>query len=442
MKKYQIFLYIIFALKVNAQRSVLITPDTSKLILNSLILQNGSEGKKNAFLKNKNWGMVEFDYAVDSVWVNNDSLFVQRGGLSKYKLGKNTVQLKTQSELDNINLPMLGEVAYNTTTKGLYISDGENMNNSALEQFDDNEITTSLPTNWATNNNLKIPIFRIRHPLDVTNSGYNNSIFRDFKILPYQYGIAMEYNGILENWVGEFSIHRGIYYHDMGDGGNGWGGVLWVGDDEDTGGLRITARNNTSKGGNIKFTEISSEMFDMSSAGNLRLRIIDTTDKVDYVIGGRGSSNVYSFVSPLGIKFPEVVNTTSVTLPVKGQTVFDNTSSNIKYYDGNKWNEINDKMNSSETINVDTTLNFSSGFVKYVDASTGNLTITLPNIVSSGYMFKIIKVDNTSNTITVITQSTATINGVTSKSIINQYDCMNLFAKDTNEWIATKEVGF
>jgi hypothetical protein len=83
--------------------------------------------------------------------------------------------------------------------------------------------------------------------------------------------------------------------------------------------------------------------------------------------------------------------------------------------------------------------------VQYVDASNGNIIITLPLISdnSSGLIFKIIRVDGSSNSITVsVTDSSNTINGLSSKNIQNQFDCINLYAKGKNKWIATREMGY
>ncbi len=630
MRKYStlLLLFISFVAKSQDKKTLQIISDTIKIVGidssgNQLILKNGTENRTNAFLKNKLGGITEFNYAVDSVWVENDTLFVQRAVLHKFKLNstnnstqniftngiiisndtirhggnlntstfinlnynnyiikqdsanytefspsifssrrvgtniktsfeqrdayflttvsnnniiqsqlllndtistlkyKNTditlndqsvvynanqhyfngdwlkIPEKTQTQLDSLSsFSPAGSLIYNKTTKGLYVSDGNRVTPSAIEYVDGSEIQTDTPTDWATNFGTKIPVFRIRHPINVLGTNNSNSINRDFKIIPYQFGMAIEYNGVLENWVGEFSIHKGLNYYDRGDGGNGWGGIFWVGDDNDFGGLRITARNNIVNGGNIKWTEISSEQFNSASAGNIRLRLVDSTDRIDFVTGSRGSTNVYGFISTSGIKYPSVGNVNSISNPLKGLTVFDNSDSTLKVYNGLDWNDLNNsnlivgksgikfpaisnvttistplkgltvfddsdstmkvynglnwnglnlnKRFGADTININTTFTDLTKQVQYVNASNGSIIITLPPISNklSGLIFKVIKTDNSSNSVKVIKNGLNSINGVVFKEIQNQYECMNLYSNGINEWVATKESSY
>jgi hypothetical protein len=623
-----ILLFVSFTASSQIKKTLQIISDTTKIVGfdssgNQLILKNGTEKRTNAFLKNKLGGITEFNYAVDSVWVEHDTLFVQRAILHKFKLNstnnsiqniftnglvisndtirhggnlntntsinlnnnnytikqdstnytafspsifssrragtntktsfeqrnayflttvsnnniiqsqlllndtistlkyKNTaitlndqkvvynakqhsfngdwlkIPEKTQTQLDSLSLfRPAGSLIYNKTTKGLYVSDGNTMTPSAIEYLDGSEIQTVTPTSWATNNGIGIPLFRIRHPNNVSGLNNSKSINQDFKIIPYQYGMAIEYNGVLENWVGEFSIHKGSNYYDMGDGGQGWGGVLWIGDDYDSGGLRFTARNSTFTGGNIKWTEISSEQFSSASAGNIRLRLVDSTDRIDFVTGTRGSTKVYGSIGTSGIKFPSVGNVNRITNPLKGLTVFDNSDSTLKVYNGLDWNNINnsdlmvgksgikfpavnnisailtplkgltvfDNFDSTlkvynghnwnvlnvnnrlgaDTININTTFTDLTKQVQYVNASNGNIIIILPPISNnlSGLIFKIIKTDNSSNSVKVVTNGLNSINGVIFKEIQIQYECMNLYSNGINEWIATKESSY
>lgn len=85
---------------------------------------------------------------------------------------------------------------------------------------------------------------------------------KDFLITPYEFGIAVEYAGVEEHWVNEFSVHRGPGFTYSG------GAKMWVGDDVDGGGAFITARNI---GGN-RFVDIVSKQWDGSPHGPLRLR--------------------------------------------------------------------------------------------------------------------------------------------------------------------------
>lgn len=407
---------------------------------------------------------------------------------------KNNLLQLSQTQINSSTLTK-GTLVYNTTTNGLYISDSTYIRSSALELLDGNEIKNTQATEWATSRGIKIPVFRIRHPY---NPNLPGNVDQDFKILPYSAGMALEYSGVFETFVGQFSFHRGINGGYQGDGEDGWGAVVWVGDDGDSGGLRLTARNNLVSGGTLKYTEISSEQFGLTtgaSAGNMRLRIVDSTDRVDFLRGGRGNNNiVYSFISEKGFKIPSVnsldyvspiagltvydntdstlkiydgikwnglnikkyadvdgikipiVNTTSTIInPIKGLTIFDNTDSTLKSYDGEKWNSLNtQKQYGSDTLNTNVNLTYSNTIVKFVDASNGDITINLPDIQSSksGLIFKLIRIDSSSNVVKVNCDSSCTINGMFSKNIQNQYECMNLYSNGASQWMATKETAY
>ncbi len=430
-------------------QSTIITPGntqpniTASSTTNGIVLPRMTTTQKNA-ISALAAGMIVYDTDSNCVSVFNGNLWSCFKSNAASNNGVVQIPLYTQSQINSLP-PQVATLVYNTTTNALNISDGNNMNPMALEYLDGNEIQTILPTAWA--NGSKIPVLRIRHPNNVYGFNHSNSLDRDFKIIPYQFGMGIEYNGVLESWVGEFSIHRGLNYYDVGDGGNGWGAVLWVGDDHDIGGLRMTARNNALVGGNLKFTEISSETFiNGSSAGNIRLRLVDDTDRIDFVFGKRGSNNVVSSIGQTGIKFPSINNVSSIASPIKGLTVFDNADSTMKVFTGAVWGDLNNqRLTGSDSISNNKTLSYTSKQVQYVDASNGNIIITLPLISdnSSGLIFKIIRVDSTLNSVTVaVTDNSNTINGLSSKNIQNQFDCMNLYTKGKNKWIATREMGY
>ena len=114
-------------------------------------------------------------------------------------------------------------------------------------------------------------------------------------------------------------------------------------------------------------------------------------------------------------------NVSSIPTPVKGLTVFDDTDSSMKVFTGAVWADLNEqRLTGSDSITTNITLEYTSKQVHYVDASNGNIIITLPplSINSSGLIFKIIRVDSTSNSITVsVTDNSNTINGLLSKNI-------------------------
>ena len=195
---------------------------------------------------------------------------------------------------------------------------------------------TTTPVSWAMGNN--IPTFRLRHPNNIVDEpGVNTSVQRDFLILPYQYGMAIEYNGVVECWVGEWSIHKGLHYHDAEGKGNGWGGVLWVGTDIDDGGVRATARNNIPLGGNVNYGELSVEKFAGESNGDFRFRLPSTSNQFQFVYGERGSENIIARVSSQGLTIPTASSATAVRAPEKAQILFDSTDNTFKGFTGSEW---------------------------------------------------------------------------------------------------------
>jgi hypothetical protein len=236
----------------------------------------------------------------------------------------------------------------NRTTKSAY-----------LDQDDGFSPYTTTPTQWAATYN--IPSLRIRHPLNTTNiQGNNKSVQQDFLIAPYQYGMAIEYNGVVECWVGEWSIHKGVKYYDTEGQGNGWGAVLWVGDDVDRGGIRATARNNTLSGGNVAYGELAVEKFhNGGSNGDLRLRLPSIQNQFHFVYGEKGSTNIVAKISDKGFFLPVVSSSAVITIAEKGQIYFDSTAAEFKGYDGNEWVSLSNRIiTDSRVLSSDGTSTF------------------------------------------------------------------------------------
>jgi hypothetical protein len=215
---------------------------------------------------------------------------------------------------------------------------------------------TLTPTAWAVGKHL--PVFQLRHPNNVAGSTHPNiSIQRDFKILPYEFGTAIEFNGVVECWVGEWSIHKGVYYNDVEGNGNGFGAVLWVGDDMDGGGIRATARNNKPLGGNVQYGELAVEKFGLGnvSNGDFRLRLPSTQNQFQFVYGGRGSNNIVASLSNEGLTLPKIPTVSDATAPAKGQIVFDSTDNQFKGYNGTEWVNLSLSSNKADSYNRSST---------------------------------------------------------------------------------------
>jgi len=228
-----------------------------------------------------------------------------------------------------------------------FFSFDKNVKNIRTDFDDGISPYTATPTEWANGKN--IPVFRLRHNNNVSNQLINTSGRRDFMILPYEYGTAIEYNGVVECWVGEWSIHKGLQYSDPEGNGNGWGGVLWVGDDLDGGGVRSTARNNIPLGGNLNYGEISVEKFTGEANGNFRFRLPSNNNEFQFVYGQRGVGNEVAKISATGIHLPKVVNVLNIAEPEKGQIAFDESNNKFLGYNGSKWTAFDEEFKVGST---------------------------------------------------------------------------------------------
>lgn len=245
---------------------------------------------------------------------------------------------------DIITLDVITNSSYRTkspleTSKFVRVKAGSehtfvDLNHSPLTSWDDpydpsdtNKIYTITPTSWASNKS--VPSLRMRHPLNTFESDYTNnrSLNSDFKILPYEYGWAMEYNGVVECWVGEWSIHKGVAYFDVEGKNNGWGGVLWVGDDLDHGGVRVTARNNPEA--KINYGEISVEKFDGAPNGNMHFRLPNTSNAYKWTWGARGDSVTSMILSSQKLEVVNKIETKFIdALSIKTDTLSLGTEGN------------------------------------------------------------------------------------------------------------------
>lgn len=87
-----------------------------------------------------------------------------------------------------------------------------------------------------------------------------------------------------------------------------------------------------------------------------------------------------------------------------------------------------------QTITSNTTLGANYTLV-LASAASGNVTITLPTAVGYGGLFYEIKrTDSSSNTLTLATTSSQTIDGSTTASIVRQYTAITVISDGSN-WI-------
>jgi hypothetical protein len=104
---------------------------------------------------------------------------------------------------------------------------------------------------------------------------------KDFIIAPYTYGMAIEYAGVLEAWVDDFSVHTNHRFQPISTPAR-----FWVGDEGDTGGLFVTAYHN---GGKNSYTVLASDRFAHTSHGPLVFQVRDPADTYNFQWGAFNS---------------------------------------------------------------------------------------------------------------------------------------------------------
>jgi len=103
--------------------------------------------------------------------------------------------------------------------------------------------------------------------------------------------MAVEYPGVVEFWNQEFSVHA----HPSIPG---QGAYFWVGDEDDTGGLFVTARDNG--GGTNSYVMISADRFTHASHGSINFAVRNPTDSFKFDVGPFGQEVMAAQISGTG----------------------------------------------------------------------------------------------------------------------------------------------
>jgi hypothetical protein len=103
-----------------------------------------------------------------------------------------------------------------------------------------------------------------------------------FLISPYKFGMAIEYPGTIEIWSNQLSVHPCILPNCPVTGG-----YFWVDDDIDSGGLFVTAMNNS--GGASSNVIVAADRINHTSHGSLNFVVRNTTDAFRFDVGPFGS---------------------------------------------------------------------------------------------------------------------------------------------------------
>lgn len=90
-------------------------------------------------------------------------------------------------------------------------------------------------------------------------------------------------------------------------------------------------------------------------------------------------------------------------------------------------------VNPSTTNTTSMTLSVTSlTLIRRIDATTGNLTVTLPDVgVGKGRIYTIKKIDSTANTVTVTAAAGQTMDGVSTKVLTTQYATVKVYSNGT-----------
>lgn len=162
-------------------------------------------------------------------------------------------------------------------------------------------------------------------------------------------------------------------------------------------------------------------------------------------------THVYSMASGLGSdKFLELGYTPTPTIFTKGPGVYIDTNNNVGlgvsvpttiplYATGNNTyvgilQAGGAVFYKALTITSNTTAN-TQAYVYLIDATSGNVTVTLPaatGVVGLYYKFK--RMDNSGNTITIQRAGSDTIDGSTSFTLTTQYEVKEIMAISTSAW--------
>lgn len=105
---------------------------------------------------------------------------------------------------------------------------------------------------------------------------------KDFLIVPYTYGMGIEYPGVIEVWSQDFSVHLN---HRLT--GPELPARFWVGDEIDSGGLFATAFDKG--GGSNSYTVLASDRFSHASHGHLVFQVRAPGDAFNFQWGAYNS---------------------------------------------------------------------------------------------------------------------------------------------------------
>jgi len=129
--------------------------------------------------------------------------------------------------------------------------------------------------------------------------------------------------------------------------------------------------------------------------------------------------------------------------PVQGQIQYSDGSARAEglwVYDGSSWNQIPEGSLGSKNLRTETTTYtaLTTDDVILANASGGAFTITLPAASgNSGKLYRIKKIDSSTNGVTIDGNSSETIDGSTTVVLYNQNDVIEIVCDGSN-WVITE----
>ena len=103
---------------------------------------------------------------------------------------------------------------------------------------------------------------------------------------------------------------------------------------------------------------------------------------------------------------------------------------------GGAWGSITGTLASQTDLQTVLDGKQSLNSINLIDATSGNQTYTLPTAIGiSGKTYIIKKIDTSTNTVTIATTSSQTIDGYSTITFSNQYQCYTLVSNGSNWYI-------
>lgn len=148
---------------------------------------------------------------------------------------------------------------------------------------------------------------------------------KNFFIIPYYYGMAIEYPGVVEVWSTDFSVHT-----NNGKSGNA-SAHLWVGDELDLGGLYATANYPSGAGPNGNVTIAADRFVGHTSHGKMYFTVRNPDDAFVFNWGPYQQESPYAAIKRVNSGVQNQTNVESYSGTVIGAMVTDSINNAVRF---------------------------------------------------------------------------------------------------------------